>query len=95
MPAARNLKRVQAFFFTSQGGREPVKEWLMDLPRVDRRELGRGLMTLEFGWPVGMPLTRPMGQGLHELRIDLAGNRAARVFFMSIFNSIYYCCMLL
>ena len=24
---------------------------------------------------------RPMGQGLHELRIALSGNRAARVFF--------------
>jgi phage-related protein len=38
-------------------------------------------MTLEFGWPVGMPLARPMGQGLHELRVDLSGNRSVRVFF--------------
>jgi phage-related protein len=38
-------------------------------------------MTLEFSWPVGMPLSRPMGQGLHELRVTISGNRAARVFF--------------
>ena len=39
------------------------------------------LMTLEFGWPVGMPLSRPMGRGLHELRVVLSEQRRARVFF--------------
>src|SRR4051812_21086800 len=81
MPEEPVLKRVRVFFFRSQGSREPVKEWLMDLSRDDRREVGRDLMTLEFGWPVGMPVSRPMGQGLHELRVKLSGNRAARAFF--------------
>jgi phage-related protein len=75
------MKRVQAFFFATQAGHEPVREWLMELDRDDRREVGRSLMTLEFGWPVGMPLTRAMGQGLHELRTILDGKRNARVFF--------------
>ena len=30
-------------------------------------------------WPVGMPLCRPMGKGLWEVRTDLPGNRTARV----------------
>ncbi len=81
MADAPRLKRVQAFFFSSALGHEPVREWLMELSRDDRREIGRGLMTLEFGWPIGMPLARPMGQALHELRIDLSGNRSARVLF--------------
>jgi phage-related protein len=75
------LKRVQAFFFATESGHEPVREWLMALDREDRREIGRSLMTLEFGWPIGMPLSRPMGRGLHELRVTISGNRAARVFF--------------
>ena len=75
------MKRVQAFFFATQTGREPVREWLLSLEREDRREIGRGLMTLEFGWPIGMPLSRPMGDGLHELRVDLQRNRTARIFF--------------
>ena len=75
------LKRVQAFFFATESGQAPVREWLMALDREDRRELGRNLMTLEFGWPVGMPLSRPLGQGLHELRVTISGNRAARVLF--------------
>lgn len=53
----------------------------MALQREDRREIGRSLMTLEFGWPIGMPLARPMGQGLHELRVSLARRRDCRVFF--------------
>jgi phage-related protein len=75
------MKRVHAFFYSSRSGREPVREWLMALSKDDRREVGRMLMTLEFGWPVGMPLSRPMGRGLHELRVDLSDQRQARVFF--------------
>jgi phage-related protein len=75
------LKRVPAFFFASQSGHEPVREWLMALERGDRKVIGRALMTLEFGWPVGMPLSRPMGHGLHELRVTASSRREARVFF--------------
>ena len=28
-----------------------------------------------------MPVCRPMGNGLHEVRTNLSGNRIARVFF--------------
>jgi phage-related protein len=75
------LKRVHAVFYAMDSGKEPVREWLMELSRDDRRELGRQLMKLEFGWPVGMPLSRAMGRGLHELRVTLDGRRHARVFF--------------
>ena len=50
------LKRIQAFFCATESGHEPVREWLMALDREDRREIGRSLMSLEFGWPIGMPL---------------------------------------
>ena len=79
--AKSGLKRVSAFFFATAAGREPVREWLKQLLRDDRREVGRSLMTLEFAWPVGMPLSRPRGKGLHELRVTLAAGREARVFF--------------
>ena len=75
------MKRVQAFFFATQSSHEPVREWLKALDREDRRDIGRDLMTLEFGWPIGMPLARAMGDGLHELRVKLARNRNARILF--------------
>lgn len=47
----------------------------------DRRSIGEDIKVVEFGWPVGMPTCRPKGNGLHEVRTNLAGNRIARVFF--------------
>jgi len=36
---------------------------------------------VEFGWPIGMPVCRPLGDGLLEVRTSLAQNRIARVPF--------------
>jgi phage-related protein len=77
----KDMKRIEACFFKTSSGKEPVRDWLFELDRDDRRIVGRALMTLEFGWPVGMPLARSMGNGLHELRVDLSNKRSTRVFF--------------
>ena len=73
-------KRVPLIFFHTETGREPVRDWLKQkMSRIDLRAIGEGLKLLELGWPVGMPLCRPLGQGLFELRVSLRGNRQARV----------------
>ena len=74
-------KHVSAAFYASVAGKEPVREWLKDLPLADRKVLGEDIAAVEFTWPVGMPLVRPMKQGLWELRSSLAGNRIARILF--------------
>ncbi len=75
-------KRIPAIFYRTEAGGEPVREWLKELPsREDRRRIGYDIETVEFGWPVGMPACRPLGDGLYEVRTDLAGNRIARVLF--------------
>jgi phage-related protein len=43
--------------------------------------LVRDIKTVEFGWPIGMPVCRALGRGLYEVRSNLAGNRIARVLF--------------
>ena len=43
--------------------------------------MGDAIMTVEFGWPIGMPVCRAMGQGLFEVRVDLPRHRIARVLF--------------
>jgi phage-related protein len=68
-------------FFTSAGGAEPVREWLKSLPAVERRAIGEDIKTVQFGWPLGMPLVRNMGGSLWEVRTRLE-NRIARVLFV-------------
>lgn len=73
-------KRIQARFFR-QGKSEPVRDWLKnDLTLEDRKRVGTDIMTVEFAWPVGMPLVRPLGGGLHEVRTNLPDG-TARVLF--------------
>ena len=60
--------RIALVFFRTSAGSEPVREWLKDLPEDDRRAVGRDLERVQHRWPVGMPLARPLGKGLWEVR---------------------------
>lgn len=74
-------ERIPLVFFRSSTGNEPVREWLKGLPEQDRHAVGRDLERVQHRWPVGMPLARPLGKGLWEVRTSLASNRIARVIF--------------
>jgi len=67
-------------FFRLDSGREPVREWLEDLLSGHRKTIGEDIKTLQFGWPVGMPLARKMDEGLWELRSRISTG-IARTFF--------------
>jgi phage-related protein len=72
-------QKTPLIFFQSGAGSEPVREWLKGLDAVDRQTIGRDLLRAQWRWPVGMPLCRPLGNGLWEIRTDLPTNRTARV----------------
>ena len=72
-------KKIPLVFFRTAAGIEPVREWLKELPKPDRQAIGKDLLRAQWHWPVGMPLCRPMGRGLWEVRTDLLSNRTARV----------------
>ena len=76
-----DAKRIKAAFYRAASGAEPARDWLLDMSDQDRRTIGYDISTAEFGWPIGMPTCRAMGQGLYEIRSNLAGNRISRVFF--------------
>ena len=71
---------LPAVFFRRETGREPVREWLKDLPKDERRIIGEDIMTVQFRWPLGMPLVDNLGSGIWEIRSRLA-NRIARTLF--------------
>jgi len=75
-------KRVPAIFFRTGAGGQPVREWLKGMPSPeDRKRIGEDIKTVEFGWPVGMPVCKPLGDGIYEVRTRLIQNRIARVLF--------------
>jgi phage-related protein len=81
---ARSLegKSVTVVFFSTEAGGEPVRQWLKSLPHdEDRKRIGADIKTVGFGWPLGMPLCRPLGDGIYEVRTHLTQNRIARVLF--------------
>jgi phage-related protein len=77
------VKRINAVFFCSATGREPVREWLKGLSKEDRKIVGTDIATAEFGWPIGMPICRKITshKGLWEIRSDISDNRITRVLF--------------
>ena len=44
-------------------------------------QIGRDIAKVQYGWPVGLPLCRPLSAGLWEVRSSLPSRREARVFF--------------
>jgi len=75
------LKRLPAAFYRLPSGREPVRDWLRTLVDEDRKIIGEDIKDVEFSWPIGMPLCRPLGRGLWEVRSDITDGRIARVLF--------------
>lgn len=43
-------------FYREPSGAEPVRDWLKSLPADERREIGFAIKTVQFGWPMGMPV---------------------------------------
>ena len=59
-----------------------MREWLKGLPLPeDRKRIGEDIKTVEFGWPIGMPVCKALGDGIYEVQTRLRQNRIARVLF--------------
>lgn len=72
--------RVPVCFYRSDNGNEPVREWLRALSRAQKKLIGEDIKTVQFGWPLGMPLVRKLEADLWEVRSRLPEGWA-RVFF--------------
>jgi phage-related protein len=86
---AESPRKIELVFYRSPMGSEPVREWLAGLPADNRRSVGQDLQRVQYRWPVGMPLVRPMGKGLFEVRTDLPDGTIARVLFCFHAGELY------
>lgn len=82
-------QKIELVFYRSLSGNEPVREWLTGLSLANRREIGLDLQRVQYRWPVGMPLVRPMGKGLFEVRTPLPDGTTARVMVCFHGGEIY------
>ncbi|MDO9027500.1 MAG: type II toxin-antitoxin system RelE/ParE family toxin [Candidatus Roizmanbacteria bacterium] len=71
---------LRVIFYRGESGAEPVREWLKELQKEDRKTIGEDIKTAQFGWPLGMPLIRKMEKDLWEVRSYITDG-IARTFF--------------
>ena len=77
MPA---VNRLDAVFFRSKVGNEPVREWLKSLAKEQRKAIGEDIAYVQFKWPIGKPRVDHLRGAVWEVRSSL-DNRIARTLF--------------
>jgi phage-related protein len=78
------MKKITVIFYETSNGKKPVKEWLYSLSKEDRKIIGEDIKTVEYGFPIGMPICRKLESQLYEARSNISDGRIARVIFTVI-----------
>ncbi len=71
---------LDVVFYRTATGKEPVREWLSALSKQDKKVLGGDIKTVQYGWPLGMPVVKKLEKDLWEIRSQL-DRRIARILF--------------
>lgn len=71
---------LQVVFYRFANNKEPVREWFKSLSQEEKKLIGEAIKTVQFSYPIGMPLVKKMSTDLWEVRVNLK-DKIARVFF--------------
>lgn len=71
---------MEVVFYRTDSGGEPMRDWLRGLTKAEKRTIGGDIKTVQYGWPLGMPVVRKLEPDLWEVRSRL-DKRIARVLF--------------
>lgn len=72
---------LEVIFYKLSSGKEPVREFLRDLPKPDRAKAGALLRKLQETGSLVMPYAKYLGKGLWEIRfVGFSG--AVRIFYI-------------
>lgn len=74
-------KKISVVFFKNDREKMPVRDWISGFSKDDKKIIGEDIKTAEFGWPIGMPVVRPLGDKLWEVRSTLSDGSKARIIF--------------
>jgi phage-related protein len=74
---------LTVMFFKTAMGNEPVREWLKSdsIPTQDRKLIGGDIKTVQYGWPMGMPMVEKIEKDLWTVRTNGLSLGISRVFF--------------
>ena len=72
---------LEVNFYSTEQGNEPVREWLKSMSALDKKRIGEDIKTVQFGWPLGMPLVKHLDADIWEVRVNLSKS-IARVLFV-------------
>ncbi|MBT7117800.1 MAG: type II toxin-antitoxin system RelE/ParE family toxin [Campylobacteraceae bacterium] len=75
------MKKIVAIFYENSNGMKPVRDWLLSLDKEDRKSIGVDIKTIEYGFPIGMPVCKKLASKLYEVRSNISSKRIARVIF--------------
>ncbi|MGZ8285602.1 MAG: type II toxin-antitoxin system RelE/ParE family toxin [Allosphingosinicella sp.] len=71
----------QVLFYETASGNEVVLDTIRQLSSEEKKVVGEDLKTVQIGFPMGLPLCRPLGDGLYEVRSSLPSKREFRLIF--------------
>lgn len=75
------MKKITAIFYENSNGKKPVREWLLSLNKDDRKIIGEDIKTVEYGFPIGMPICRKLDSKIYEVRSNISDKKISRVIF--------------
>ena len=74
------LPKLNAVFYKSKSGAEPVRDWLKRLAKDERKAIGEDIAYVQFKWPIGKPRVDHLHGAVWEVHTSLT-NRIARTLF--------------
>ena len=72
--------KLKVHFYKTDSGTEPVRRWLQSLSTAHKKTIGEDIKTVQFGWPLGMPLVEKIKPFIWEVRSKIS-NGIVRVLF--------------
>jgi len=73
-------KSLQVVFFKTESGKQPVRDFILELTREDKKEIGSDIFTVQKEFPLGPPLVEKIDTDLWEIRSHIADG-ICRIFF--------------
>ena len=81
---ARMQPILSVRFYRTTSGKEPVRDWLIEQVSLGaRKAIGANIKTVQFGWPIGMPVVRKIEPGLWEVRSNIPEGISRLLFTVS------------